>query len=302
MIILLLVCYITYRMAFHSPNKTQNDIYALPSSPEYRKNKQMFHSMVQAFDEIDYERVYITSSDGIKLSARYYHTSDSSPLAICCHGYRSTSVRDFCGGAKMLFEHGLNVLLIDQRAHGQSGGHTITFGIKERYDCLDWINYSIARFGSDVKITLYGLSMGATTVLMTCGLSLPENVISALADCPYSSPSDIIKKVMKKDMRLPLILYPAVYLGALIYGHFKLNETTACESVKNSKIPTVIIHGESDNFVPCEMSKEIYESNTEMITRYTFPNADHGLSFITDTKRYGKIVDDFIKKSLGSTD
>ncbi len=297
--VILLASYITYRIAFHSPNKGQNNIYALPSSSEYTKNASLFHSMVQTFDEMGYERIRIKSSDGIDLSARYYHNSDASPLAICCHGYRSTSVRDFCGGAKMLFEHGLNVLLIDQRSHGQSGGSTITFGIKERYDCLDWINYSIGRFGNDMKIMLYGLSMGGTTVLMACGLALPKNVVSVLADCPYSSPGDIIKKVMKNDMKLPLVLYPAIYLGALIFGRFRLNETTACESVKNSTIPIVIIHGEADSFVPCEMSEQIYESNKKMITRYTFPNADHGLSYITDTERYRIAVDAFIKKSIG---
>lgn len=80
------------------------------------------------------------------------------------------------------------------RAHGSSEGKCLTFGVKERYDCLAWINCAIERFGRDTKIFLYGISMGAATVLMAGGLDLPDNVVGIVADCGYTSPTAIIKK------------------------------------------------------------------------------------------------------------
>ncbi len=65
-----------------------------------------------------------------------------------------------------MLREGHNVLMIEERAHLESEGHTITFGIKERYDALDWIRYALQRFGEDTRIILVGISMGAATVLM----------------------------------------------------------------------------------------------------------------------------------------
>ena len=45
--------------------------------------------------------------------------------------------------------------------------------------------------------------MGAATVLMASELNLPANVVGIIADCPYSSPEAIIRKVCREDMRLP---------------------------------------------------------------------------------------------------
>ena len=130
---------------------------------------------------------------------------------------------------------------------------------------------------------------------MSAELDLPENVIGIIADCPYSSPKDIILKV-GHDMKLPIkLLYPFIKLGAKLYGHFDLEAADAAEAVCHAKIPVLIIHGEDDKFVPCSMSKKIYEafkaSNPDGdIIFETFPGADHGISFLVNPDRYRQIV------------
>ena len=47
--------------------------------------------------EVPYERVYISSHDGLRLSGCYYHNRDGAPLEIYCHGFHSVGVRDFSG-------------------------------------------------------------------------------------------------------------------------------------------------------------------------------------------------------------
>ena len=59
-----------------------------------------------------------------------------------------------------------------------------------------------------------GLSMGAATVLMASELELPSNVIGIIADCGYTSPGAIVRKV-SRDVRIPAwVSYPFLVLGA----------------------------------------------------------------------------------------
>ena len=201
-----LIVWYSYRTAFYSPEKRKEDHYAIPEGEQYEKERQRMLSLIRQMDETPYEAVTISARDGTKLAARYYHVRDGAPLQIQFHGYRGTALRDFCGGNKLARESGQNTLVVDQRAHGKSGGTTITFGIRERLDCLCWVEYASQRFGSDTPVFLSGVSMGAATVLMASEWELPANVVGIIADCPYSSPEAIIRKVCQQDMHLPPVL------------------------------------------------------------------------------------------------
>ncbi len=287
-LLVLLISYFTYRKAFYSSPRKRSTTHLLPESPQYKKANPVIRKLIDEMEKVPYEQVYITSYDGTKLAARYYHLSDSAPLQIQFHGYRSTAVRDFSGGFQLAQKMGRNLLVVDQRASGKSEGTTICFGIKEKYDCLEWIKYALERFG-DIPIMLTGVSMGGATVLMVSELDLPENVKCIVSDCPYTSPYEIIARECEK-MGIPAKLgMPFVCLGARLFGNLKLSGEGAEKAVKNAKVPILLVHGEDDDFVPFEMGKRIYEANPEMITFEAFPNAAHGISFIVDTERYEKL-------------
>ncbi len=295
LLIIVLLAYITFRLIFFVPTKHQENSYELPKGKQYEQNREVMLALIKEIDDIPCERVYIKAKDGIILSGRYYHQSDNAPLQIQFPGYKGSAIRDFCGGNKLARELGFNVLLVDLRAHGLSNGHTITFGIKERYDCLCWIEYALERFGKTTPIYLAGISMGASTILMASGLNLPENVRGLLADCPYSNPPAIIKKVCC-DMKYPTTLfYPFIYLGALIFGHFRLNSASAVDAVRKCQVPILIIHGKDDKMVPYEMSEEIYKNCPKGSKLYLFPNAGHGISYLSDLEKYKAITLEFFK-------
>ena len=191
------------------------------------------------------------------------------------------------GAVRRCHSLGHSALIVDQRACGRSGGHVITFGVNESRDCLTWIEYVTARFGPKTRIILAGISMGAATVVMAAGRELPENVIAILADCGYTSPRDIIKKVIATDMKLPPDLaYPFVKLGARLFGRFDLDELSSIETVRNTPVPILLIHGESDDFVPCDMSKRCHEANPASTRLFTVPGAGHGLAYLVDKAGY----------------
>lgn len=292
------VAYAVYRMAFYSPSKTQNDDLHLMPGEQMDALRDTAISMIKIQAARPFETVSIRSRDGLTLCGRYFHQRDGAPLGICFHGYRGTPNRDFSGGTSLYRDAGFNLLMVEQRAHCRSEGHTITFGVMERYDCLDWVTYAVSRFGPDVPIVLAGISMGAATVLMASALPLPENVCGIVADAPYTSPRAIIRKVCG-DLRVPPDLaFPFLRLGARLYGGFDVTQGDAAEAVTHSKVPILLIHGEDDRFVPCAMSRAIAAAAPETVELHTFPGAGHGLSYLVDRPRYERIVRAFFARIL----
>ena len=285
-----------YRIAFYSPKKDRDKINPLEGE-KFDRHVLEIYRLFQQLKDRPCEYVTVTSHDGLTLSGRYYHVEDGAPLDIGFHGYRSSSIRDFSGGSEMSLRMKHNLLLVDQRAHGKSQGRTIAFGIQERQDLLKWVDYAIDRFGSDVKILLYGVSMGASTVLFASELDLPENVKGIIADCPYASALEIILHVGRRKPIPSWLIRPFAILGAKIFGGFDLMETDARKAVAHSRVPILIIHGEADGFVPQQMS-DIAACNPEMVQRHLFPSADHGISYLEDPVRYQRIVSDFLERIL----
>ena len=306
-LLVLVASFITYYLAFYSPHKGQNDIENLPQGEQFEENRELMIAAIKKLDAVPFERVEVTSFDGLKLVARMYRGEEGAPVDICLNGYRGNGIKDFSMGGAALIELKHNVIIVDQRATGESEGHTITFGIKERKDARTWCEKAVEIFGKDCDIVLFGVSMGATTALMALGDNLPENVICAIADCPFDSPSDIIKTVCRIRKYPVWLCYPLLKLGALVFGKFKLEQTSASEEVRKATRPALIIHGECDKFVYPEKSERIRVANPDKVTRITFPEAGHGLSFLYGKERYLTEAENFIeanrrhRKSIDNT-
>ena len=291
----LIIAYICYRMAFYEPdrNPQSDDTFDIPKGRIYEPFRESIINWTLETRAMPREDMYITSFDGLKLHGRYYEYAPGAPIELMMHGYRGTADRDLSGGVQRCFKLGRSALIIDQRCSGESGGNVITFGINEHRDCLSWVEHMISRFGPDVKIILTGISMGASTVLTAAGKPLPNNVIGVLADCGYDSAKNIIQKVIA-DMGLPpKLAYPFVKLGARLFGHFDLEETSPMEAMKTCAVPVILFHGESDDFVPCQMSRNIYEACPTRKKLVTIPGAGHGLSYPTDPEGYRQALREF---------
>ena len=287
-----------YLYTFQSPHKGQNDPFMSPEGRRYRPEDGPMFGLISEMEALPWEDVWIESHDGLRLHGRYLHVSDGAALQIQMHGYRGHGFRDFAGGNKLARELSINTLLVDQRAHGESQGHTISFGINERYDCQAWAEYAARRWPG-TPITLAGISMGAATVLMASDLPLPEEVKGVIADCGYSSPRAIIRKVCWDLPRYMRLMYPFLSLSAELFGRFDPDSGSALGAVANTTLPILLIHGEADGFVPCDMSREIAAGCASPVQLEIFPGAGHGGSYLADPQRYGRIVRAFLERCGG---
>lgn len=280
-LMIVLISYLCFRMAFYSPDRpaVPSDAIDTPEGAAYEEFRQDMEKWARDLRAMPHEEMSITSFDGLTLRGKFYEYAPNAPIELMFHGYRGTAERDLSGGVVRCFQLGRSALLVDQRGCSDSEGNVISFGINEHRDCLAWLDFAIQRFGKDVKIILTGISMGASTVLMVSDKDLPPNVLGILADCGFSSAKDIIKKVIRQ-MGLPAdVGYPFVKLGAKLFGHFDLEACSAVEAVKNATVPVIFFHGDGDDYVPCEMSRINYEACTAKKKLVIIPRAGHGLSY-----------------------
>lgn len=285
--------WLAYDIVFRRSERRQADHHEIPPEDEGYREESVKN--IDILLETPYEAVTIRSHDGLKLRGKFYEGRSGAPLLLFFHGYRSTAERDGSGGFSLCREKGWNAMMVDQRAHGESQGKTITFGAKERYDVLDWVSWAVRRFGEDQEIYLVGVSMGAATVLMAAGLGLPPQVKGVWADCGYSSTEGVLRHMIRRWKLPETLTFAAARLGGRIFGGFDVREITPLEAVKKAEVPILLIHGEDDNVVPHHMAEEIREACAAPVEIVSVPKAHHGMSFYVDNARYRSAVERLIE-------
>ena len=297
LVLCLLTALVCFLMAFYAKRSQTKEGFSLPPGDIYLP----YHDVMKKWNDevmaMPQESITITTFDGLKLHGKYYEYRAGAPMELMFHGYRGSAERDLCGGVQRAFALGRNVLILDQRACGRSEGRVITFGVKESRDCLAWLSYITERFGTEQKVILTGISMGAATVLCAAGRELPSCVVGILADCGYTSAKAIIGKVIDQLGLPSKLLYPFVRLGGMLYGGFDVESIAPIEAVKHCKVPVIFIHGENDDFVPCDMSRENYEACPTAKRLVTIPEAGHGMAYLVDGKGYLDALADFFSEN-----
>ena len=210
----------------------------------------------------DAENIFLPSYDGLRLHGRLLQQPGAKGTILLFHGYRSSWVIDFSIVLPYYFTLGYNLLAVDERAHGESEGTYITFGVRERHDVATWAAYAAMHFGPAHPLILDGLSMGAATVLLASDLELPPSVRGIIADCGFSSPYEIMKSVFRAHCRWlpagPLLALTDVFTR--LFAGFSLKGASTLDAVAKTKLPILFIHGTGDTFVPCSMTQAAYDA------------------------------------------
>ncbi len=208
-----------------------------------------------------HEDVYQFSEDGLKLHATWFPAEDSKRVVICFHGYTSQGMSDYIGLSDYYMKRNFSMLLVDERAHGDSEGEYIGFGCLDRMDAQGWIEWVIEKCGEDVSILLHGTSMGGATVLMTSGLKLPVQVKGIVSDCGFTSAKEVFTHVLHSMYHLPA--FPMIQISSLVNrkkAGYGLDDCNAAREVQKAEVPILLIHGDADTFVPCSRCEKIYEN------------------------------------------
>lgn len=244
------------------------------------------------------QEVSVQSFDGLTLRGQWVPAPEPKATIILFHGYHTHYIHDFAGIFSLYRSMGLNLLLVRQRAHGESGGRYITFGVRERKDVLRWVEFHNRAHGMD-NVFLGGMSMGASTVLFAAGEDLPPNIRGITADCGFSSPAEILGHIIRKDFHLPpKLVLPLMEVWARALGGFSFWECDSRKTLSRSEVPVLFIHGKADTFVPSQMSQAGYDVCADRSELHLVEGAGHGRSYLCDPDGLTRALADFFNRNL----
>ena len=254
---------------------------------EVRSHAEKLQNMKKEFVEIE-------SYDGTRLVGHWFRHPQEKRIVIAMHGWRSSWARDFSLIADFWMKNGCSVLFAEQRGQGESGGDYMGFGLMERFDAAEWAKWANREKSETLPIYLAGISMGASSILMSANLGLPENVRGMMADCAYTSPHAIWKHVVENNLHLSYGI-----LGRIADDMCRkkirvgTKDFSTVDAMLENKIPVLFFHGSDDHFVPVEMTYENYKACAAEKRLLVVPGAEHGMSYYVDRDGYEKIVQDF---------
>lgn len=252
--------------------------------------------MTEYMASLEPEHHVMKTFDGLRLAGRYFPAEEKThKTVISVHGYKSNGAGEATSIGKMYHEAGWNVLVVDNRAHGESEGKYIGFGVLDHLDLTMWIDYLLHNIDPEAEIFLHGVSMGGATVLMASGCDLPENVKGIIADCAFTSAWDVFAHLLPKMYHLPV--FPLMNVSSAICKRkagYAFDEISTIDTVKRSKLPILFIHGSEDDFVPAIMSHQNYEAARCPKRLLIVDGAGHGASFFHSPELYKKEVFRFI--------
>ena len=191
------------------------------------------------------------------------------------------------------------MLLIDLRAHGQSGGNSVTWGVYEKYDLNQWVAWVRERFPTG-EIGVHGNSMGAATALMQAELNEKNRQVAFyIADSAYSDLGKVLDLQMEQHFHLSetlllKMLLPYANLAAYFNDRFTFYQASPIRAVRNVTTPILYLHGADDKLVPSYMAQELYDATKGPRQIYIFPEVGHVGGVFDEPAQYEKVIHDFI--------
>lgn len=243
---------------------------------------------------------YLISTDALALklhASAYPNPKAGHKWVVAVHGYTSHN-REMTQWVRGFYAKGFNVLTPDLRGHGLSEGDYIGMGWDDRLDVLCWVN-ALIKEDPEAEIVLFGLSMGAATVMMLSGERLPDNVKVIVEDCGFTSARSVLSYQLKERFNLPA--FPALQAAntvAKLRAGYRIFEASAVNQLAKATLPILFIHGEADSFVPYRMMEELYTATNTEKEKLTIPGAGHIQAVDVDPELYWQTIWNFIGRFI----
>jgi fermentation-respiration switch protein FrsA (DUF1100 family) len=252
----------------------------------------------EQFEQLPKRELVVENKDGLKLHSYYIEANPhSKKVMILIHGYTRAFPMSM-QFSELYIKQGFNLLAIDQRAHGKSGGKYTSYGYYEKYDVDIWVDWIREHIGTDTLIGLHGISLGGGTALEY--LTINQYAKFVIADCPYSDLAELIRYQIKYLYKAPtFIFYHTVDFLVKIFARFRLADVRSIKAVANSELPILFIHGNRDRYIPTYMSKNLYKAKQKGLKRlWIVEGAGHCDVFRQNKEQYEEKVGSFLQEVL----
>lgn len=291
-----LLGYITFLATFKRPKFSDPAKHPLHTvlCPNNESYSESLAAAEKELREKVFETLSVTAADGVRLVAKFYKTENAAATVICMHGYASTGTRDFSNILPYYFSKGYNVLLPDERAHGESGGNYTGLGVIEVGDLELWVSEAI-KAAPETKIFIHGISSGAITALLYSAKNLPANVKGIIEDSGYTKLWDVLCYQIKQIYRLQP--FPILHIAELFARRFlktSFHRDSAMDAVRQAGAPILFIHGAKDLLIPIYMCEALYSACTAPKSKFVAEKAGFAEASLMEKDGYLAAVDSFI--------
>jgi uncharacterized protein len=266
-----------------------------------RERTQQAQEMLQRTNTTSEEFVVKTRDD---IELRGWKIRAASPTGnwvILFHGVADNRT-GVLGAAELLLRHGFNVVMMDSRAHGRSGGDMATYGWKERYDTVAIVDALYA--AENVRhLFAMGMSMGAAIALQSA--SVEPRIEAVVAEDPFADLREVSYDYagLRSWPWLGKTLFRPAAIMAMHSisnaGSFNPDEVSPEKAVAERPFPVLLICGTRDTTIPCRHSERIYKTATGPKELWIVQGAEHAAALGQDPAEYENRVVNFFEKYSG---
>jgi hypothetical protein len=244
----------------------------------------------------------VRANDGIELHGwKIAPPAPSNDWVLLFHGV-SDNRTGVLGHAEFLLRHNYSVVMMDSRAHGESGGDIATYGWKERYDTAA-ITDALYKTESVCHMYALGVSMGAAIALQSAAIE--PRIAAVAAEDPFASLREVsydyagfdLSPLLGKTLFRPATIFALDALKRA--GGFDLDEVSPEKAVAQRPFPILLICGTDDHRIPCRHAQAIYKAGIGPKELWIVPGAGHAMALGQAPAEYENRVVSFFGKYPG---
>lgn len=245
------------------------------------------------------QTVSFQTADGLTLSGWFLPERGSDSTVVICHG-AGANKGNFIGFLTLFYTQGCNALIFDFRGHGESDGHTSTFGLFESRDVIaavDWLKRE--RPGRAVHVFGLGSSMGAMALARAAAEDTRIEAV-VLDSCFVSA-----RRFVSDHLRgLPLaggLITDLALAGVSLHAGRSFWQLDATEAVRRiSPRPILLIHGADDQMIAPAQMDDLFAIAGQPKSKWLGPGP-HSNVLAVDFENYQKRVVEFFNAARAAS-
>jgi uncharacterized protein len=244
------------------------------------------------FAALPIESVTFKTEDGLSISGWYLPERNCDSTVLICHGLGANK-NNFAIFLTLFHGKGYNALIFDFRGHGESDGHTTTFGLCETADvraAVDWLK----KERPDASRHIFGLGSSMGAMALVRAAADDQRIEALILDSAYVSAPLMARQHLG---RLPLVgpILGKLALASLsLHAGHSLWDLDASQAIARiSPRPLFLIHGQDDFIIPPINQGLLFDLAKEPKTRWLAPGL-HSNVMTADFDGYQRRVIEFL--------
>ena len=236
----------------------------------------------------------IQSKDGLRLVAEWFDYGFDKTVIIL-PGRRETLVYSYYY-AKPYQGCGVNVLVIDQRAHGLSEGKYSTGGIKEAEDVSLWMKYMHEDFNQK-EIYLHGVCVGTCCSTIVVAKYKVDYLKAVILDSAFISYKEIYKNHYIEGGHKLFPVFYQIWMWFKFFTKCSIDDSNPEKYMPSFDLPVLFIWGTKDVYCLPEKSKILFEKCASRQKEIEwFEGAEHSRVRLNNEERYDSLISDFLAR------